>query len=70
MSEDGSRLLGAVLVGDTDAYGTCLQTMLNGLTLPEFPEELILPQRPGGPAPVRPAVTVNCATTLDRRTRD
>lgn len=51
VSEDGSRLLGAVLVGDTDAYGTCLQTMLNGLTLPEFPEELILPQRPGGQAP-------------------
>jgi nitrite reductase (NADH) large subunit len=51
VSEDGSRLLGAVLVGDTDAYGTCLQTMLNGLPLPEYPEELILPQRPGGQAP-------------------
>jgi nitrite reductase (NADH) large subunit len=51
VSEDGSRLLGAVLVGDTDAYGTCLQTMLNGLKLPEFPEELILPQRAGGQAP-------------------
>ncbi|HEY0339440.1 MAG TPA: nitrite reductase large subunit NirB, partial [Steroidobacteraceae bacterium] len=48
VSADGSRLLGAVLVGDTDAYGACLQTMLNGLALPEFPEELILPQRPGG----------------------
>ncbi len=51
VSEDGSRLLGAVLVGDTDAYGTCLQMMLNGLALPEFPEELILPQRSGGQAP-------------------
>ena len=51
VNEDGSRLLGAVLVGDTDAYGTCLQTLLNGLPLPEFPEELILPQRPGGTAP-------------------
>ena len=50
VSEDGSRLLGAVLVGDTDAYGTCLQTMLNGLPLPEYPEELILPQRSGGQA--------------------
>lgn len=47
VTEDGSRLLGAVLVGDTEAYGTCLQTMLNGLPLPEYPEELILPQRPG-----------------------
>src|SRR5262249_21728409 len=45
VSEDGSRLLGAVLVGDAEAYGTCLQTMLNGLPLPEFPEDLILPQR-------------------------
>ena len=51
VSEDGSRLLGAVLVGDAEAYGTCLQTMLNGLPLPEFPEELILPQRSGAPAP-------------------
>jgi nitrite reductase (NADH) large subunit len=51
VSEDGSRLLGAVLVGDTDAYGTCLQTMLNGLPLPEYPEELILPQRSGAQAP-------------------
>jgi nitrite reductase (NADH) large subunit len=51
VNEDGSRLLGAVLVGDTDAYGTCLQTMLNGLPLPEFPEELILPQRAGATAP-------------------
>jgi nitrite reductase (NADH) large subunit len=51
VSEDGSRLLGAVLVGDTEAYGTCLQTMLNGLPLPEYPEELILPQRTGATAP-------------------
>jgi nitrite reductase (NADH) large subunit len=51
VSEDGSRLLGAVLVGDTDAYDTCLQTMLNGLPLPEYPEELILPQRSGSQAP-------------------
>ena len=51
VSEDGSRLLGAVLVGDSEAYGTCLQTLLNGLPLPEYPEELILPQRPGGSAP-------------------
>ncbi len=51
VSEDGSRLLGAVLVGDTDAYDTCLQTMLNGLPLPEYPEELILPRRSGSQAP-------------------
>jgi nitrite reductase (NADH) large subunit len=50
VNEDGSRLLGAVLVGDTEAYGTCLQTMLNGLPLPEAPEELILPPRGSGEA--------------------
>jgi nitrite reductase (NADH) large subunit len=50
VNQDGSRLLGAVLVGDTEAYGTCLQAMLNGLPLPEAPEELILPARAGGEA--------------------
>jgi nitrite reductase (NADH) large subunit len=47
VNEDGSRLLGGVLVGDTDDYGTWLQTMLNGLPLPEHPEDLILPARAG-----------------------
>jgi len=47
VSEDGSRLLGAVLVGDTDDYGTCLQMVLNSLPLPEHPEDLILPPRAG-----------------------
>jgi nitrite reductase (NADH) large subunit len=47
VTEDGSRLLGAVLVGDTDDYGSWLQTMLNGLPLPEHPEDLILPPRTG-----------------------
>jgi len=47
VNEDGTRLLGAVLVGDTDDYGTWLQTMLNSLPLPERPEDLILPPREG-----------------------
>jgi nitrite reductase (NADH) large subunit len=51
VSEDGTRLLGAVLVGDTEAYGALLQSTLHGLPLPQFPEELILPQRSGGQAP-------------------
>jgi nitrite reductase (NADH) large subunit len=57
VNEDGSRLLGAVLVGDTDDYGTWLQTMLNQLPLPEHPEDLILPQRAGG--------TVSAASGLE-----
>jgi nitrite reductase (NADH) large subunit len=45
VTEDGSRLLGGVLVGNTDDYGSWLQTMLNDLPLPEHPEDLILPPR-------------------------
>ncbi|HEY8508449.1 MAG TPA: FAD-dependent oxidoreductase, partial [Steroidobacteraceae bacterium] len=48
VSEDGKQLLGGVLVGDTEDYGTWLQTMLNGLPLPEYPEDLLVPPREGG----------------------
>ena len=48
VDSDCKRLLGAVLVGDAGDYGTLLQTMLNGLPLPEHPEDLILPLREGG----------------------
>jgi len=42
---DCKRVLGAVLVGDAGEYGTLLQSMLNGMPLPEHPEDLILPTR-------------------------
>ncbi|MCC4797389.1 nitrite reductase large subunit [Enterovibrio norvegicus] len=42
VSEDGKTLLGAVLVGDVESYPNLLQTMLNGLPLPEFPSVLLL----------------------------
>ncbi|MFT5722808.1 MAG: nitrite reductase (NADH) large subunit [Motiliproteus sp.] len=45
VSADHKRLLGAVLVGDAENYGTLLQYMLNDIPLPEFPEALILPSR-------------------------
>ncbi|MGA8706493.1 MAG: nitrite reductase large subunit NirB [Steroidobacteraceae bacterium] len=48
VSEDGQRLLGGILVGDAEDYGTWLQMMLNGMPLPERPEELILPALEGG----------------------
>ena len=48
VNEDGTRLLGGILVGDADDYGTWLQMMLNGMALPERPEELILPALEGG----------------------
>ena len=43
ISEDGKKIVGAVLVGDADAYGTLLQLMLNDMTLPGNPSLLILP---------------------------
>ncbi len=45
VSDDNKLLLGAVLVGDAEDYGTLLQYMLNEITLPEYPESLILPSR-------------------------
>jgi nitrite reductase (NADH) large subunit len=47
VSEDGKRVLGGVLVGDAGDYGTWLQMMLNGIAVPEQPEELIVPMRSG-----------------------
>ena len=40
-------LLGAILVGDATDYGPLLQLALNGVPLPEHPEDLILPLRSG-----------------------
>ena len=51
VSEDGSKLLGAVLVGNADEYGTLLQMALNGIALPEEPEFLILPSSDGKAKP-------------------
>lgn len=48
ISEDGKTLLGAILVGDNSHYDTLLQYALNGITLPENPETLILPESQGG----------------------
>ena len=48
VNEDGTRLLGGILVGDAEDYGTWLQMMLNGMALPEHPEELIVPALEGG----------------------
>jgi len=51
VSEDGTRLLGAVLVGDAAEYGTLLQLALNGIALPAEPEFLILPASDGTARP-------------------
>jgi nitrite reductase (NADH) large subunit len=46
VSSDGTRLLGGILVGEADDYGSWLQMMLEGTALPEHPEELISPALP------------------------
>jgi nitrite reductase (NADH) large subunit len=43
VSQDNKKLLGAVMVGDVEAYGGLLQLMLNQIDLPENPEALIVP---------------------------
>ena len=47
VSEDGQRLLGAVLVGDCADYATLLQYKLNAMALPASPQSLILPAQSG-----------------------
>ncbi|WP_458766243.1 nitrite reductase large subunit NirB [Cupriavidus basilensis] len=51
VSECGKYLLGGVLVGDAEEYGTLLQMMLNKIELPESPEFLILPSSDGQAKP-------------------
>ncbi|GAB3478044.1 nitrite reductase large subunit NirB [Marinomonas epiphytica] len=50
VSEDGSKLLGAVLVGDNSFYDSLLQYYLNGIELPKQAQSLILPSMDGAPA--------------------
>lgn len=45
LNEDGTRLLGGILVGDASAYGTLLQFVQNSITLPPHPEDLLMPPR-------------------------
>jgi nitrite reductase (NADH) large subunit len=52
LNEDGSRLLGGILVGDASAYGTLLQFVQNAIALPPHPEDLLLPPREGKAATV------------------
>ncbi len=50
VTEDGTRLLGGILVGDAAAYGILRPMVSSGIELPENPEELILPASRGGGA--------------------
>jgi nitrite reductase (NADH) large subunit len=59
---DYTKLLGGVLIGDAEDYGTWLQMMLNGLALPANPEELIVPVMEGGKKPAGLGVAALPAT--------
>lgn len=50
VSADNKKVLGAVLIGDVDAYGNLLQMMLGDIDIPGSPEALILPSVDGAPA--------------------
>jgi nitrite reductase (NADH) large subunit len=47
LSQDGKYLLGGILVGDASTYGTLLQFVQNKITLPPYPEDLLIPPREG-----------------------
>jgi nitrite reductase (NADH) large subunit len=48
LNQDGSLILGGILVGDASAYGTLVQFMQNEIALPPHPEDLLMPPRSGG----------------------
>jgi nitrite reductase (NADH) large subunit len=47
LNQDGTRLLGGILIGDASAYGTLLQFVQNSIALPPHPEDLLIPPREG-----------------------
>ncbi len=63
VSADNKRLLGAILVGDSQDYGLWLQLYLAGTPLPEHPETLILPtiEGKGLGAEILPATATICS---------
>lgn len=65
VDETGTYLLGAILVGDAEEYGTLLQYCLNGMELPKQPQSLILPagsgEKPALGAAALPATAQICS---------
>ena len=48
ISACGNKLLGAVMVGDAEEYGSWLQLYLNNIDLPGAPENMLIPPAEGG----------------------
>lgn len=64
VSSDKTKMLGAVLIGDTSEYDSLLQYMLNGIDLPASPEALILPssgEKPSLGADALPDTAMICS---------
>ena len=61
ISEDGSRVLGGLLVGDTSRYADLLDFTLSGTPLTVPPETLIVPPLPGGAALPASADSLLCS---------
>jgi len=61
VSGDATRLLGGILVGDASAYGVLRPMLSSGITLPENPEELILPASRGSAQAGLPDEAVVCS---------
>lgn len=64
ISDCGKRLLGGVLVGDAEDFGTLQQMMLNDMDLPEHPESLILPNLSGIEKPALGADALPATATI------
>ncbi|GAA3509782.1 nitrite reductase large subunit NirB [Aquimarina addita] len=47
VSKNGKKLLGGILIGDSSDYNSLFQIYINGMKLPEEPEDLILGSRGG-----------------------
>jgi nitrite reductase (NADH) large subunit len=62
VSNDGSRLLGGILVGDASSYLTLRPMVSAGLPLPPNPEDLILPARSGAAGGIGPVALPDEAT--------
>jgi nitrite reductase (NADH) large subunit len=58
ISRDGQQLLGAILVGEAEDYGTLLQIMQNAIPLPERPEQLLLPALESSAQPTASGITM------------
>ena len=61
VSEDATRLLGGILVGDATAYGVLRPMVASGIPLPENPEQFILPASLGTAQVGMPDEAVVCS---------